>query len=81
VNVQGETVKDHFISALRDAYAALDPDDRKLKIQELLAESSDNEKFIREYFPEFFDEACPSQPVVARKWGSNARSGLCAKPE
>lgn len=74
-------MEDHFISALREAYAALDPEDRKQKIVELLAESEDNEKFIREYFPEFLEEAFPSRPVAARKWESSARTGLCAKPE
>lgn len=72
---------DHFISTLREAYAALDPEDRKHKILELISESSENETFIRENFPEFFDEASPSRPVAARSWESSARSGLCAKPE
>jgi hypothetical protein len=49
--------KDHFVSALRRDYAALAPSDRKQKIRELVSESQENEKFIRENFPMFFVEA------------------------
>jgi len=72
---------DYFIQCLLEAYSALDPDDRKQKIRELVSESSENEKFIQEHFPEFLDEAFPSRPAAARTWESSVRSGLCAKPE
>jgi hypothetical protein len=48
---------DCFVLRLREAYAALAPADRKRKIRELVAESAENEKFIRAQFPEFFVEA------------------------
>jgi hypothetical protein len=50
---------DYFVSRLCEEYAALAPADRKRKIRELLAESVENEKFIRAQFPEFFVEAFP----------------------
>jgi hypothetical protein len=49
--------KDHFVSVLLREYAALSPSDRKQKIRELVSESAENEKFIRENFPKFFAEA------------------------
>ena len=73
-------MEDYFISLLRNEYAALDPDDRKRKIQKLVSESGDNEQLIREHFPEFFEEAFPSSSSVPQRWGSGARSSLSAKP-
>jgi hypothetical protein len=49
--------EDHFVSALRREYAGLNPSDRKKKIRELVSESQENAKFIRENFPKFFAEA------------------------
>jgi|HubBroStandDraft_2_1064218.scaffolds.fasta_scaffold154837_2 hypothetical protein len=48
---------DHFVSVRCREYAALNPSDRKQKIRELVSESRENEKFIRENFPKFFAEA------------------------
>lgn len=74
--------KDHFIAVLRKEYAALTPLDRKKKVRELVAESRDNEKFIREEFPEFFAEAFPSSNDsnrAGRRSVSSARVALVAK--
>jgi len=75
--------KDHFVVALREQYEALAPSDRKKKIRELVAESKDNEKFIRQQFPEFFAEAFTasnrSKNRAGRRSVSSARSGLAAK--
>jgi hypothetical protein len=49
--------KDHFVATLRREYAVLTPSDRKQKIRELVSESPENEKFIRDNFPKFFAEA------------------------
>ncbi|HKV23722.1 MAG TPA: hypothetical protein VJN93_03950 [Candidatus Acidoferrum sp.] len=49
--------EDHFVTVLRQEYAALSASDRKRKIRELVSESKENEKFIRENFPKFFAEA------------------------
>ena len=49
--------KDHFVSVLHREYAALSPSDRQQKIRELVSESAESEKFIRENFPKFLAEA------------------------
>jgi hypothetical protein len=70
-----------LIRALRMDYMKLAPSDRKKKIRELAAESRENKKFIREFFPEFYAEAWPSRSRAAgRRLGSGSRPGLYAKP-
>ncbi|MHB8502665.1 MAG: hypothetical protein ACYDCG_07750 [Candidatus Acidiferrales bacterium] len=73
--------KDHFVSVLRREYAALRPSDRKQKIRELVAESPENEKFIRENFPKFFVEAFAEHRSngAGQKSVSNAQPELVAK--
>lgn len=51
---------DYFVSVLREQYLLLEPSVRKEKIRELVRESKENEKFIREQFPDLFSEAFPS---------------------
>ncbi|MGB7282928.1 MAG: hypothetical protein WBE13_11755 [Candidatus Acidiferrum sp.] len=67
--------KDHFVSALRREYAVLNPSDCKQKIRELVSESLENEKFIRENFPKFFGGAFAEDGsnVAAQKSVSNAQ--------
>lgn len=73
--------KDHFVSVLRREYAALSASDRKQKIRELVSESRENEKFIRENFPKFFAEAFAEgrSNGARRKSISNAQPELAAK--
>jgi hypothetical protein len=73
--------KDHFISVLCREYAALNPSDRKQKIRELVSESRENEKFIRENFPKFFAEAFAEDGSngAGQKSVSNAQPELAAK--
>lgn len=83
-NPQMEAIlaKDHFVSVLREEYTALAPPERKKKIRELVAESKDNEKFIRSEFPDFFAEAFPllsRSHGAGRKLVSNSRRALAAK--
>ena len=73
---------DYFVSVLREQYMALGPSERKKKIRELVAESGDNEAFIREQFPDFFAEAFPSSSGsngAVRKSVSDVRPELVAK--
>lgn len=72
---------DHFVSALRREYAALAPSDRKQKIRDLVSESSENEKFIRENFPKFFAEAFAENGSngAGQKSVSNVQPELAAK--
>ncbi|MGB2640093.1 MAG: hypothetical protein WAN32_14175, partial [Candidatus Acidiferrum sp.] len=60
---------------------ALTPSDRKQKIRELVSESRDNEKFIRENFPKFFAEAFAEggSNGAERKSVSNVQPELAAK--
>lgn len=70
----------HLVAALRKGYAALAPADRKQKIRELVAESEDNRKFIRKFFPNFYAEAFPSRSRgAARTWEAGSRRGRLAK--
>ncbi len=73
--------KDHFVSALRREYTALNPSDRKQKIRELVSESRENEKFIRENFPKFFAEAFAESGSngAGQKSVSDAQPELAAK--
>lgn len=73
--------KDRFVSALRREYAALTPSDRKQKIRELVSESRENEKFIRENFPKFFAEAFAENGSngAEQKSVSNAQPELAAR--
>lgn len=73
--------EDHFVSVLRREYAALNASDRKQKIRELVSESRENEKFIREHFPKFFAEAFAEDVSngAGRKSVSNAQPELAAK--
>lgn len=73
--------KDHFVSVLRQEYAALSPSDRQQKIRELVSESPENEKFIRENFPKFFAEAFAQDGSngAGQKSVSNAQPELTAK--
>jgi hypothetical protein len=64
---------DYFISLVREKYATLDPSDRKQKIRELVAESKEQEIFIRKNFPEFFAEAFPAKRRAKRS-ASSART-------
>ena len=61
--------KDYFVSVLRDKYSALPPAQRVRMIRELVGESRENEKFIRENFPDFYAEAFPaaSKPSAKRR--------------
>ena len=69
-----------FIIDLRSDYKSLKPSERKRKIREVAAESEENKKFIKKFFPEFYAEAFPSRLRAAgRKWGANSRRGLSAK--
>jgi len=72
---------DHFVAALRREYAALTPSDRKQKIRELVSESPENEKFIRENFPKFFAEAFAENGPngAGQKSVSNSQPELAAK--
>lgn len=73
--------EDFFISALRKSYKTLKPSVRAQKIRELVAESSETEKFIREHFPEFLVEAFPPTSLKrgARRLVSGVRVGRVAK--
>ncbi|MGB7730172.1 MAG: hypothetical protein WBL50_19240 [Candidatus Acidiferrum sp.] len=62
---------DYFVSVLREQYLLLEPSVRKEKIHELVRESKENEKFIREHFPDLFSEAFPSSE---RSTGAGLRS-------
>jgi len=61
---------DYFVAELRKSYNAMEPTVRSQKIRELVAESKDMEKFIRERFPEFLAEAFPLSAVEPREPGS-----------
>jgi hypothetical protein len=73
--------QDHFVSVLRREYAALSPSARKRKIRELVSESQENEKFIRENFPKFFAEAFAADRSngAGRKSVSDSQPELAAK--
>ena len=73
--------QDHFVSVLRREYGALSPSDRKRKIRELVSESQENEKFIREHFPKCFAEAFAQtgSNEVERKSVSDSQPELTAK--
>jgi hypothetical protein len=72
---------DHFVATLRREYAALTPSDRAQKIRELVSESPENEKFIRDNFPKFFAEAFAEKGSngAGQKSVSNAQPELAAK--
>lgn len=69
-----------LIAALRKDYAKLAPSDRKQKIRELVAESTENRTFIKNYFPEFYAEVYPARSRAAvKRWKSGSRAALAAK--
>lgn len=73
--------EDFFISALRKSYKTPKPSVRAQKIRELVAESSETEKFIREHFPEFLKEPFPPTSLKrgGRRLVSGVRAGRAAK--
>jgi hypothetical protein len=69
-----------LIAALRKDYESLPSEERIEKIKELVAESEDNRKFLKKFFPEFYAEAFLSRSrVAARKWESGSRGVLAVK--
>jgi hypothetical protein len=76
--------KDYFVSVLHDKYSAVAPAVRVRMIRELVAESRENEAFIRQSFPDFYAEAFPagSKPSAKRRTkpaAAKARSKTVAK--
>lgn len=69
-----------FLNDLRLDYGKLQPSVRKQKIRKLAAESQENKKFLKKFFPEFYAEAFPSRTRAAvRSLGSGSRSARSAK--
>jgi hypothetical protein len=69
-----------FLNDLRLDYGKLQPSVRKQKIRKLAAESPENKKFLKKFFPKFYAEAFPSRTRAAvRSLGSGSRSARSAK--
>ena len=50
----------HLITAIAKKYATMSVAERVKKIRKLITGSEVNEKFIRKYYPEFYQEAFPT---------------------
>ncbi|HEY0704195.1 MAG TPA: hypothetical protein VGD60_15600 [Candidatus Acidoferrales bacterium] len=70
----------HLLTAIAKSYVKLGAGERIRKIKKLASESEENDKFIRKYFPEFYEEAFPTSGAARESWESDRHSELSAKP-
>lgn len=69
----------HLLTAIAKKYARMSPSERIKKVRKLVAQSDANDRFIRKYYPEFYEEAFPTARAAGAGWGSTQPQTLSAK--